>query len=102
MSFRQPVLATDARRRRTGALRTSENAVPANFGEGRLAEVQLPKALRRHDLRTPSRTSLIGDRGERVCTASSSLGPSHLYSPGTVFRDEDLEAHRRAFCTLNS
>src|SRR5215211_5053753 len=72
------------------------------FGEGRLAEVQLPKALRRHDPRTPCRPSLKGDRGDRVCTASSSLGPSHLYSPDTVFRDEDLEAHRRVFCTMNS
>jgi Bacterial Ig-like domain len=24
-----------------------------------------------------------------------------FYSPGTVFRDEDLEAHRRMFCTLS-
>ena len=45
---------------------------------------------------------LIGDRGERVCTASSSLGTSHLYSPGIVFHDEDLEAHKSVFCTLNS
>src|SRR5918995_4807640 len=68
----------------------------SNFGEGRLAEVQLPKALHRHDLRTPSRPSLIGDRGDRVCTATSSLGPSQFYSPGTVVCDEDLEAHRKA------
>src|SRR5215207_11420793 len=26
---------------------------------------------------------------------------SQFYSPGTVFRDENLEAHRRVFCTLN-
>src|SRR5215218_3398494 len=82
---------------------TSENSVErkSNFGEGRLADGQLPKALRRHDLRMLSRPSLIGDRGDRVCTASSSLGPSHLYSPGTVFRDEDLEAQRRVLCTMN-
>jgi hypothetical protein len=83
---------------------TSENSVnrKSNFGEGRLAEVLLPKALRRHDLRTPSQPSLIGDRGDRVCTASSSQGPSHLYSPSTVFRDEDLQAHRRVFCAMSS
>jgi hypothetical protein len=39
--------------------------------------------------------------GDRVCTASPSLGPSQFYSPSTVLRDEDPEAHRRAFCTLN-
>ena len=35
---------------------TSENCVKrkSNFGVGRLTEVQPPKALRRHDLRTPS------------------------------------------------
>src|SRR5215211_7562351 len=40
----------------TSAGRTSQNSVErkSNFGVGRLAEVQLPKALRRHDLRTPS------------------------------------------------
>ena len=62
----------------TAAERTSLNSVKRkfNFGEGRLAEGQLPKALRRHDLRTPSRPSLIGDRDDRLCTASSSLGPT--------------------------
>ena len=48
-----------------------------------------------------SSKTALGDRGDRVCTASSSLGPSKCCSPGTVFRDEDLEAHRRVFCTLN-
>ena len=37
-----------------------------------------------------------------MCTASaSSLGTSQFYSPSTVFSDEDLEAHRRVFCTLD-
>jgi hypothetical protein len=82
---------------------TSENSVKrqSDFGEGRLADVQLPKALRPHDLRRPSRPSLIGDRGDRVCTASSSLDLSQFYSPSTVFRDEDLEAHRRVSSTLS-
>jgi hypothetical protein len=33
MSFRQPVFATDARRRRTEAMRTSENSINAKFAE---------------------------------------------------------------------
>jgi hypothetical protein len=46
------------------------------YTERRKAEDQLLKALRRHDFRTPSRPSLIGDRGDRLCTASSSLVPT--------------------------
>jgi hypothetical protein len=83
-------------------------ALHTNFVERHKSEVQLrrrltsgkgqlPKALRRHNLRTPSLPSLIGDLGDRVCTTSSYLGPSQFYSPGTVFRDEDLQAHMGVF-----
>lgn len=45
-------------------------------------------------------------KGELLVTHSGgprllSLDSGQFYSPSTVFRDEDLEAHRRVFCTLN-
>jgi hypothetical protein len=72
----------------------------ANFSELRKAEVQLP---RRPSATTtfvrPLTLSLVG------ATVSAprlvSLDPGRFSSSITSFRNEDLEAHRRVFCTLN-
>ena len=89
------IVIAEVQLRRIPLLKLSDKSLDGP--QGFVLEAQLPKALRRHALRTPSRPSLIGDLGDRVCTATSSLGPSHLSLPGTVFRDEDLQAHIEVF-----
>ena len=83
----------------------------ANFVELRKAEVQLRRRT------TSGRSATEGPPPPRPPYALPTLSHRgsgrpglhriffistyHLYSPSTVFRDEDLEAHRRAFCTLS-
>src|SRR5215208_3254483 len=49
----------------------------------------------------PTTHHLSGRLLHGVALRLLSLDPGQFYSSITIFRDEDLEAHRRVFCTLN-